>query len=76
METRHGSIGLGTPLTQQGVARMESRGVRDKIQMSQETANILIASRKSDWMTPQEERVVVKGKESFKLSGCMRIQIG
>jgi Adenylate and Guanylate cyclase catalytic domain len=43
-------------------SRMESTGLRDKIQISQETADLLIAAGKSSWITPREETVVAKGK--------------
>ena len=43
-------------------SRMESTGVRDKIQISQETAEQLYALGKSRWVTPREEKVVAKGK--------------
>jgi hypothetical protein len=41
---------------------MESTGIRDKIHLSDETAQILIASGKSHWVTPREDKVVAKGK--------------
>ena len=41
---------------------MESTGVRDKIQISQETAELLYAAGKSRWVTPREDKVVAKGK--------------
>jgi hypothetical protein len=43
-------------------ARMESTGVKTKIQVSQESAELIIASGKSAWIKPREERVVAKGK--------------
>jgi class 3 adenylate cyclase len=43
-------------------ARMESTGVKTKIQISQESADLMIASGKSMWIKPREERVVAKGK--------------
>jgi hypothetical protein len=43
-------------------ARMESTGVRDKIQISQETAELLYAAGKSSWVAPRAEKIVAKGK--------------
>ena len=43
-------------------SRMESNGVRDKIQVSQETAELLYAAGKSRWVTPREEKIHAKGK--------------
>jgi hypothetical protein len=43
-------------------ARMESTGIRNKIQLSQETADLLIAAGKSHWVKPREEKIVAKGK--------------
>jgi hypothetical protein len=40
---------------------MESTGLRDKIQVSQDTADP-VAAGKSKWMTTREEKVVAKGK--------------
>lgn len=43
-------------------ARMESTGERDKIHLSQETANLLIQAGKGHWVVPREEKVIAKGK--------------
>lgn len=43
-------------------SRMESTGVRSKIQVSQETADLLIAAGKTHWLKPRDEVVVAKGK--------------
>jgi Adenylate and Guanylate cyclase catalytic domain len=43
-------------------ARMESTGVRDKIHVSQQTADLLIAAGKTHWVTPRQDQVNVKGK--------------
>jgi class 3 adenylate cyclase len=48
--------------TMNTASRMESTGKRDCIQISQETADLLIAAGKKNWITPREERVVAKGK--------------
>lgn len=41
---------------------MESTGQRGKIQVSQETADLLVAAGKMSWITPREDRVIAKGK--------------
>lgn len=41
---------------------MESNGVRDKIQVSQATADLLIHSGKDHWIEPREDIVDAKGK--------------
>ena len=48
--------------TMNTASRMESTGERDRIQMSQETANLLLAAGKSSWIRPREDKVVAKGK--------------
>jgi hypothetical protein len=41
---------------------MESTGIPNKIQVSQETADLLIAAGKKDWLTQRNDVVSVKGK--------------
>src|SRR4051812_8590581 len=41
---------------------MESTGMREKIQVSQEAANILTLAGKGHWLTPREDTVNAKGK--------------
>jgi class 3 adenylate cyclase len=43
-------------------SRMESTGSSGKIQVSQETADLLIASGKTDWVILRENRILAKGK--------------
>ena len=43
-------------------ARMESTGVKGKIQVSQATADELVVKGKEDWIVPRQDRVVAKGK--------------
>ena len=43
-------------------ARMESTGVKGKIQVSQATADILVASGKAIWLAAREDHVNAKGK--------------
>jgi class 3 adenylate cyclase len=52
--------------TMNTASRMESNGLRDRIQVSQDTADLLIAAGKSKWLTPREEKVVAKGKGSMQ----------
>jgi len=47
-------------------ARMESNGAKDRIHMSQETANLLIDGGKSSWVTPREGKITAKGKGELK----------
>jgi hypothetical protein len=48
--------------TMNTASRMESTGLRDRIQVSQDTADLLIAAGKSKWVEPREEKVMAKGK--------------
>jgi hypothetical protein len=43
-------------------ARIESTGAKNKIHISVETANRLIAAGKEHWVTPRQDKVVAKGK--------------
>ena len=54
---------------------MESTGIPGKIQVSQETAEILMASKKGKWVTEREERVIAKGKGSLQ-TYWLKIQSG
>ena len=47
-------------------SRMESTGVRGKIQVSPETAKLLIEAGKEAWLTPREDLVQVKGRGIVK----------
>mmetsp|Transcript_43516 Transcript_43516/g.125785 ORF Transcript_43516/g.125785 Transcript_43516/m.125785 type:complete len:172 (+) Transcript_43516:176-691(+) len=47
-------------------ARMESTGVRGKIQLSQATADLLILAGKKNWLTPREEKITAKGKGTLQ----------
>jgi len=47
-------------------ARMESNGAKDRIHMSQETANLLIDAGKAAWVTPREGTIQAKGKGELK----------
>jgi class 3 adenylate cyclase len=48
--------------TMNTASRMESNGFAGKIQVSQETADLLIAAGKQHWLTPREDKIVAKGK--------------
>jgi hypothetical protein len=41
---------------------MESNGLREKIQVSEATANLLIEAGKQTWVTARDELVTAKGK--------------
>ena len=43
-------------------SRMESNGVRNRIQVSEATAEELRAFGKSDWLVPREDKIFAKGK--------------
>ena len=47
-------------------SRMESTGRRNKIQLSQDTADHLIAAGMSSWITPREDLVEAKGKGEMR----------
>lgn len=47
-------------------SRMESNGVANKIQVSQSTADLLIAAGKASWLTKRDELVMAKGKGSMQ----------
>jgi Adenylate and Guanylate cyclase catalytic domain len=52
--------------TMNTASRMESTGLRNRIQVSQETADYLVAAGKAHWITPRAEMVVAKGKGELK----------
>ena len=47
-------------------SRIETTGQRDKIHLSQETADQLIAADKGHWIKAREDRVQAKGKGELK----------
>jgi class 3 adenylate cyclase len=48
--------------TMNTTARIEATGAKNKIHLSQETANLLIEADKADWVKPRETMVTAKGK--------------
>jgi len=48
--------------TMNTASRMESTGSKGRIQCSQDTADLLIAAGKRDWLTARDDTVVAKGK--------------
>jgi class 3 adenylate cyclase len=48
--------------TMNTASRMESNGLRDRIQVSQETADLLIVGGKPHWVSPREDKIKAKGK--------------
>lgn len=47
-------------------SRMESTGAKNKVQLSEEAATVLIGSGKGHWVIPREEMVEVKGKGAMQ----------
>jgi Adenylate and Guanylate cyclase catalytic domain len=45
---------------------MESNGIRGKIQVSQETANLLVEADKEYWLIPREDKIMAKGKGTLQ----------
>jgi Adenylate and Guanylate cyclase catalytic domain len=41
---------------------MESNGKKSRIHLSQETADLLVASGKSSWVTARDDKIIAKGK--------------
>jgi hypothetical protein len=52
--------------TMNSASRMESTSVRGMIQLSSDTANLLIDSGKAHWIEPREDLVDVKGKGTMQ----------
>ena len=46
-------------------ARMESTGIKNRIQLSHTTAQLLIECGKENWIVPREDTVKAKGKVSL-----------
>ena len=57
-----GSIPNNTVHLSSILQRMESTGMSNRIQMSQETTDLLIAAGKSQWLRARQEKVNAKGK--------------
>jgi Adenylate and Guanylate cyclase catalytic domain len=52
--------------TMNSASRMESTSVRGKIQISSDTANLLIDGGKAHWIEPREDLIDVKGKGTMQ----------
>ena len=52
--------------TMNSASRMESTSVRGKIQISSDTANMLIDGGKAHWIEPREDLIDVKGKGTMQ----------
>ena len=52
--------------TMNTAARMEHTGVRKKIHVSQETADLLVADGKKEWLKLREDVIVAKGKGALE----------
>jgi len=52
--------------TMNTTARIETTGAKNKIHVSQETADLIMAAGKSHWVRPREEKVFAKGKGELK----------
>ena len=48
--------------TMNTASRMESYGLQGRIQISQETADLLTAAGKGSWIMPREDKDIAKGK--------------
>jgi class 3 adenylate cyclase len=48
--------------TMNTASRMESTGARDKIQVSEEVAEMLLKAGKAHWIQPRQDLIVAKGK--------------
>jgi Adenylate and Guanylate cyclase catalytic domain len=46
-------------------SRVESNGIRDKIQVSQATADLLVAAGKSSWLKKRDDLIEAKGKGTW-----------
>lgn len=58
-------------------SRMESTGTRNRIHLSQETADLLVSAGKEHWLEKREELIEMKGKGAIQTYWLtMRIQSG
>lgn len=48
-------------------SRMETNGVSGRVQVSQATADLIIASGKQHWLTPRKEMIQAKGKGKMQV---------
>ena len=55
---------------------MESTGSKDCIQISQETADLLMIAGKNDWISPRKDVVIAKGKTERRGEQSELLQLG
>jgi class 3 adenylate cyclase len=55
--------------------RMESTGLRERIHLPQDTADLFNAAGKSKWLTPREEKVVAKRKGEMQTYSVARSEL-
>jgi hypothetical protein len=55
-------------------ARIETNGLKNRIHLSQETADLIILAGKTSWIRPREDKVYAKGKgkNSYRLEILFR----
>jgi hypothetical protein len=57
--------------TMNTASRMESNGLKNMVQVSEATANILTARGKAHWLVPREEKIEAKGKGTMQVSNIL-----
>jgi hypothetical protein len=53
--------------TMNKASRMESNGLKNMVQVSQSTADQLLAAGKQHWLTPREDKIEAKGKGTLQV---------
>lgn len=46
---------------------MESNGAKDRIHLSQETAELLLSAGKTTWVCAREDKIIAKGKGELQV---------
>ena len=57
--------------TMNTASRVESNGMKNMVQVSQSTADLLMAHGKQHWLTPREDKIEAKGKGAMQVSSGM-----
>jgi class 3 adenylate cyclase len=57
--------------TMNTASRVESNGMKNRVQVSQSTADLLISGGKQHWLTPRENKIDAKGKGAMQVSSAM-----